>query len=95
MAILRFLSHKLGKYEGDNEDEAQLLDVYTDIINDWTVAWVNVTFLNSTEEEKTNYREKTCPQVFKTWESILSKTKGPFVLGEISHADFSLFYMLE
>ncbi|KAG2234555.1 glutathione S-transferase [Thamnidium elegans] len=94
--LLRFLSHKLGKYEGDNEDEFQLLDVYTDMANDWVGRWVKTVFGNPSEETVKTYREETAPQTFKTWDDILSDTKGPFLLGEkISYADFTLFHMLE
>lgn len=94
--VLRFLSHKLGKYEGDNEDEAQILDAYTDMMNDWIYKWVKTITGNPTEELLTTYREETCPDIFKTWDNILSDTKGPFLLGDkISYADFNLFHMLE
>ncbi|KAI9358706.1 glutathione S-transferase [Pilaira anomala] len=96
MPLLRVLSRKLGKYDGENEDEVHLLDAYTDMINDWGTKWGNAYFHNHTEENMKTYKEVTCPAIFKTWDAIISDSNGPFLLGErISYADFVLFHMLE
>ncbi|KAI9366620.1 glutathione S-transferase, partial [Pilaira anomala] len=96
MPLMRLLSRKLNLYNGENEDEVYMLDYYMDMINDWLHRWGYVTFINPTEEETKTYKEKTCPETFKTWENILSEKKGPFLFDErISYVDFVLFHMLE
>ncbi|KAI7890511.1 glutathione S-transferase [Mucor mucedo] len=93
---MRYLSKKLNKYEGSNDDETQLLDVYTDIVGDWTLKWSASSFGAFTEEASKNYKENIRPQFHNTFNDILSDTKGPFLLGEnISYADFALYHILE
>lgn len=94
--IMRFLSKKLGKYEGANDDEAQLLDSYTDVVMDWVGKWAGALFSNS-EETLKSYKEEYAPQAYKTWNDILSDvTSGPYLLGDkITYADFALYHALE
>lgn len=94
-SILRFLSYKLGRYTGSNEEEAQLADAYIDLIMDWTTKWTCVLFNRFSESELKVYKEKTHPQLYRTFNEILSD-KGPFLLGEsTSYGDFALYHMLE
>lgn len=96
MPIMRFLSRKLGQYEGQDDEENQILDAYTDMVNDWIQRWVKVTFNDPAEDLVKTYREETAPKTFKTWNDILADKNGPYILGErISYADFVLFHMLE
>lgn len=94
--LMRFISKKLGKYQGENDDEEQLLDSYTDIIMDWAGKWAGAIFGNN-EETLKSYRAEYVPQSHKTWDDILSDvTSGPYLLGDrISYADFALYHILE
>lgn len=94
--ILRFISQKLNKYGGSDEDETQLLDVYTDMIMDWTMQLSASNWGSFTEAATKTYKDATRPQLYKTFNDILSDTKGPFLLGEnISYADFAFYHILE
>lgn len=94
--ILKLLSRRLNKYGGSNDDEAQLLDVYTDMVCDWTLVWVAASFGLYNGSAVKNYQENTRVQFHKSFNDILSTTKGPFLLGEeISYADFALYHILE
>ncbi|CEG82505.1 hypothetical protein RMATCC62417_16568 [Rhizopus microsporus] len=92
---MRFLAKKLGKYLGENDDEEQLLDAYADFANDWTSRWATTLFRGSDEDKKV-YAETTFPQTLDTVEQMLSKSSGPYLLGErITYADFLIFHQLD
>ncbi|KAI9340952.1 hypothetical protein BD770DRAFT_330419 [Pilaira anomala] len=97
MPTARFLSRKLGKYDGANEDQVQLLEAHSDIINDWILRWVNVEFFNPTDTKLKTYKEEVGPEYAHIANKILSdSTEGPYILGEsISYVDFALFHILE
>ncbi|KAG2203404.1 hypothetical protein INT47_010102, partial [Mucor saturninus] len=95
-SILRFLSHKLNKYEGSNDDEVQLLDAYTDSIMDWSTRWMDSNFDFFNEKMIKKYNEEMSPQFHKTFDTALSNTPGPFLLGEaITYPDFALYHIME
>lgn len=94
--IMRFISRKLGKYEGRNDQENQLLDAYSDAIMDWAFRWAMASFGDVTEEQKQTYKDTHAANAYKSFEEILSDTEGPYLLGEnISYADFVLYHMME
>lgn len=94
--LLRFLSRKLNKYEGSNDDEVQLLDAYADILMDWSTKWACTTFGSFTEAAMKTYKEETGPKYYKTFNDILSDRPGPFLLGEtITYPDFILYHVME
>ncbi|KAI8638494.1 glutathione S-transferase [Parasitella parasitica] len=95
--VIRYICRKLGKYEGSNDEEKQLLDVYLDIVMDWASSWSSVSFGEGTPESKIKlYKETQAPNMYKVFEDILSNTEGPYLLGkEISYADFLLYHMME
>ncbi len=95
--IMRFLSKKLGKYEGQNDDENQLLDSYSDLLADWASIWIDATFFGSSEDSHKIHVAKVLPQNLSLWNDILSDTtSGPFLLGDrITYPDFFLYHMLE
>jgi glutathione S-transferase len=96
LPIMRFISHKLGKYEGRNDEENQLLDAYSDAIMDWAFRWAIASFNDPTEEQKQNYKDNVAANAYKLFEDVLSDTEGPYLLGEnISYADFVLYHMME
>lgn len=93
--IMRFICKKINKYQGDNEDEFQLIDAYSDRIVDWASFWGDALF-GGDEATVKRYKEKQVPQQHKTWNEILSDSKGPYLLGEtITYVDFILYHMLE
>ncbi|ORE11129.1 glutathione S-transferase [Rhizopus microsporus var. microsporus] len=92
---MRFLAKKLGKYLGENDDEEHLLDAYADFAGDWTSRWATTLFRGSDEDKKV-YAETTFPQTLDTVEQMLSKSSGPYLLGErITYADFLIFHQLD
>lgn len=92
--VMRFLSHKLGQYEGSNEKEVQLLDAYSDMIMDWAFRWAIGVF--GDEAQLKAYKETHAVNNYKNFEEILSDNEGPFLLGDkISYADFILYHMIE
>lgn len=96
LPLMRFISGKIGQYEGRNDEENQLLDVYSDAAMDWAFRWSIANFGNATEEQKQNYKDNDAVSAYKLFEEILSDTEGPYLLGEnISYADFVLYHMME
>ncbi|KAG2203403.1 hypothetical protein INT47_010101 [Mucor saturninus] len=94
--LLRFFSNKLNKYEGSNADEIQLLDAYADMIMDWSTKWAGTVFGSFTEAFSKTYKEEIGPTYYKSFNDILSDTKGPFLLGEtITYPDFALYHIME
>ncbi|KAL7314420.1 hypothetical protein PS15m_005991 [Mucor circinelloides] len=92
--VMRFLSHKLGQYEGSNEKEVQLLDAYSDMIMDWAFRWAIGVF--GDEAQLKAYKETHAVNNYKNFEEILSDNEGPYLLGDkISYADFILYHMIE
>ncbi|ORY49044.1 glutathione S-transferase [Rhizoclosmatium globosum] len=81
--ILRYLSKKLGKYGGSNDDEAFAIDQITDVYIDWRASWV--TTLGG---DKTAHAEKI-PRFYAAFEGFLAQSgKGPFLLGDqVSYAE--------
>lgn len=93
--IMRFISKKLNKYQGENDDEEQVLDAYSDKLMDWAARWGNALFL-ADETVLAKYKEEQVPQQHKAWDEILSDKSGPYLLGEkITYADFVLYHLLE
>ncbi|KAL0576430.1 hypothetical protein ABG067_008931, partial [Albugo candida] len=86
----------LGQYEGQNDDENQLLDAYTDLVLDWANKWATALF-SGNEELSKKHETEYVPQALNTWNDILSDvTSGPFILGDrITYADFALYHVLE
>ncbi|CEP19121.1 hypothetical protein [Parasitella parasitica] len=94
--IMRYISRKLGKYEGSNDKENQLLDAYSDIIMDWASRWAAALFSEDIPKATELYKGKQAPDAYKAFEEILSDTEGPYLLGkEISYADFLLYHIME
>lgn len=92
--VMRFLSHKLGQYEGSNEKEVQLLDAYSDMIMDWAFRWATGIF--GDEAQLKTYKETHAVNNYKNFEEILSDNEGPYLLGDkVSYADFILYHMIE
>ncbi|KAI8879274.1 glutathione S-transferase [Backusella circina FSU 941] len=94
--IMRYLSKQLGNYLGENDLENHLLDCWADIGMDWFLAWVDAHYLpTSNEETEKKYHSKDGrgPLYHKSFESILAKSSGPYVLGEkISYVDFIVYH---
>ncbi|RCI04010.1 hypothetical protein CU098_011149 [Rhizopus stolonifer] len=93
--IMRFISKKLDKYQGKDEDEAQLVDAYADTVTDDITRWAAANF-RGIEQLTQKYNEVDRPQAFETYERILGSKPGPYLLGEeVSYADFFLYHYLE
>jgi glutathione S-transferase len=93
---MRVLSKKLGKYEGRNEKENELLDVCSDMILDWGFKWAIALFFGK-DEDYAKHGKEELPKLYKSWNDILSDSpSGPYVLGDhISYVDFGLYHIIE
>ncbi|KAI9340210.1 putative glutathione S-transferase [Obelidium mucronatum] len=81
--ILRYVSKKLGKYGGSNDEEAYKLDQFSDVAIDWRFSFA--------KEKETH--PQAIPRFYNTFENLLA---GPFVLGEeFSYADAILYQALQ
>ncbi|RKP06246.1 hypothetical protein THASP1DRAFT_18704 [Thamnocephalis sphaerospora] len=89
--ILRLLSQRLGKYAGNNAEEAHLVDTFSDMANDWFGAWGRTVF-ESDEVHNKKYVDVLLPGYLDAAERFLSLNKqGPYLLGEeLSYGDFIL-----
>ncbi|KAI8062831.1 glutathione S-transferase [Gilbertella persicaria] len=93
--IMRFISKKLGKYQGKDEDEAQLVDAYADSLLDDIFRWVAASF-GGIEQLTKKYNNTDRPQSLQSYEQVLGGNQGPYLLGEeVSYADFLLYHYLE
>lgn len=91
---MKYISLKLGKYAGSNNEEFQLLDAYSDVISDWVAKWVSALF-SGDEALLKSYKKEYLPQQLELWNTILSDSISPYILGdEISYADFALYHIL-
>ncbi|KAL8283289.1 hypothetical protein RQP46_005699 [Phenoliferia psychrophenolica] len=100
--LLRYLSGKLGKYDGKTAEEKYFVDIICDLVIDWRTKFVDTAFV--TDKNGLNQNEDGHPfQNHKTFSMLkfikgvegqlaASPYGGPFVLGETcTYADFVLF----
>jgi glutathione S-transferase len=89
LPILRVLAHHLGKYCGNNEDEAYELDSFVDMLNDFSLAWARSHWGDAADKAKSINEHQ--PRYLAGVERSLARREGPYILGhEISYADFKL-----
>ncbi|RKP10762.1 hypothetical protein THASP1DRAFT_4322, partial [Thamnocephalis sphaerospora] len=91
LPILRYLSQRLGKYAGKTAEDAYLVDAFSDMVNDWSVAAFRYVF-GKDEDHNKRYPNELLPKYLDSAERFLSlNEQGPYLLGEgISYADFIL-----
>ncbi|KAI9253400.1 glutathione S-transferase [Phascolomyces articulosus] len=93
--ILRFLSKKLNKYRGSNDDEEQYVDACSDLADDFYFSYLKC-LLGPTEENLKEYSETQAPKHYSRFERIYGTNEGPFILGsEISYADFMVYHTID
>ncbi|KAI9495009.1 glutathione S-transferase [Zychaea mexicana] len=94
--ILRFVTKKLGKYRGSNDDEEQFVDACADFADDWYFAQLK-SMLNPTDKAlKEDYVTNHAPKHFARFERIYGHNQGPYILGsEISYADFMVYHTID
>ncbi|KAI9266999.1 glutathione S-transferase [Sporodiniella umbellata] len=93
--IMRFIAKKLGKYNGSNDDEEQVLDAHADTVMDWAYRWASAVFGKSEEALKT-YEQTHRINSHAAIETILASSNGPYVLGEkITYVDFLIYHMTD
>jgi glutathione S-transferase len=86
--ILRFLSRKLGKYDGKTDDEIQFVDALADAINDWYTKWGTAIYggqerhVDGRESFIDTYNNETFPASLKDFDAVLAKSNGPYLIGE-------------
>ncbi|KAF4458133.1 Glutathione S-transferase P 10 [Fusarium austroafricanum] len=91
IAILRYLTRDLGKYDGQTNEDKYLVDAVADIYIDWRAKWVaNLT------KPSDDYKEKFLPKYYDLMAQYYSDREGPYLLGnEISYADFAVFQSID
>ncbi|KAG0738904.1 hypothetical protein G6F65_005311 [Rhizopus arrhizus] len=95
LPAMRVIAKKLGKYNGENEEEEYLLDAYSDSMNDWMTKWGTALFVGNEETLKT-YKETHRVNAHKMLNRMFSLNKGPYVLGEkITYIDFFIYHILD
>ncbi|KAI9340212.1 putative glutathione S-transferase [Obelidium mucronatum] len=83
LPILRYLSKKIGKYGGANDEEAFKVDQVSDVYVDWRFSWA----------KDAAGHPAAIPRFYSTIEKLLGS--GPFVLGnELSYADIAVYQLL-
>ncbi|XP_052471482.1 glutathione S-transferase P [Carassius gibelio] len=91
-AMLRHVGRKHGAY-GKNDCEASLIDMMNDAVEDLRLKYIKLIY-----QEYDTGKEAYCkdlPKHLKPFESILSKNKSGFLVGDqISFADYNLFDLL-
>ncbi|XP_042626621.1 glutathione S-transferase P [Cyprinus carpio] len=91
-AMLRHLGRKHGAY-GKNDCEASLIDMMNDAVEDLRLKYIKLIY-----QEYETGKEAYCkdlPNHLKPFESVLSKSKSGFLVGDqISFADYNLFDLL-
>ncbi|KAI8331699.1 class gamma glutathione S-transferase [Chlamydoabsidia padenii] len=93
---LRYLSKRLGKYRGANDEEEYLLDVVSDIFRDHFGSYGPL-FKSTDKEKLQEHFEKDTIKYLAAYDTIYAQNKtGPYVLGEnISYADFLVYHMID
>jgi glutaredoxin len=82
VATMRYVSKQLGKYLGDNDLENQHLDMLSDICMEWYSAWAYPHYIVKTEEAEMAYQNKAGKMYHDTFEKVVAKSDGPYVLGD-------------
>ncbi|ORZ09520.1 class gamma glutathione S-transferase [Absidia repens] len=93
---MRYLSKKLGKYGGKNEEEEYTLDAIADCTHDYWRAILPVFF--ATDEAILNeHMEKTTLKYLDIFErAFAADPSGPYILGlELSYADILVYHVLD
>ncbi|CEG80253.1 hypothetical protein RMATCC62417_14615 [Rhizopus microsporus] len=94
--IMRYISAKLGnKYHSSTDEESYLLDVVSDMTNDWFES-IKKLYLGN-EEEKTRHIEVITPNWLKKFDNYYSCYQdGPYLLGnKITYPDFLVYHLLD
>ncbi|KAI9258866.1 class gamma glutathione S-transferase 2 [Phascolomyces articulosus] len=93
--LLRYLSKKLGKYQGADDEKEHLVDTSADFCLDWRRD-TNKAFFNPNDASiKKNYIEKDIPKHYGRFDRVYGLNEGPYILGqEISYADFMVYHNL-
>ncbi|RKP27085.1 glutathione S-transferase [Syncephalis pseudoplumigaleata] len=95
LPILRVLVRHLGKYGGNDEDEAYEIDSFADLVADYHSAWSRAHWSDD-DSIKTYYRDESRPRLLAGIDRFLARRKGgPYLLGDTpSYADFMLLAVL-
>jgi hypothetical protein len=81
--IMRYISKQIGKYLADNDMDNQYLDSLADICMDWYMLWVDAHYVpGSSPETESKFHIERSPFFHTSFENVLSKSSGPYVLGE-------------
>ncbi|KAI8881141.1 glutathione S-transferase [Backusella circina FSU 941] len=92
--ILRYLSAKLGKYNGSNDEERYRVDVAVDAAEDWFHSFKNG--LVGGEEGEKKHLETELPNWLSIFEGYYGETEGSYLLGEnITYADMLVYHMID
>ncbi|ORZ10085.1 class gamma glutathione S-transferase 2 [Absidia repens] len=92
---MRFLSKKLGKYTGDNDEEEYRLDAVADIVRDHFGSYIEL-FVSTDQEKLKEHFENDTKKYLAAYNNIYGENDGAYILGdEISYADFLVYHILD
>ncbi|ORZ17708.1 class gamma glutathione S-transferase [Absidia repens] len=92
---MRFLSKKLGKYAGANDEEEYRLDTVADIVRDHFGSYGPL-FRSTDQEKLKEHFEKDTKKYLAAYNNIYGEKDGAYILGdEISYADFLVYHMID
>jgi hypothetical protein len=81
--IMRYISKQIGKYLADNDVDNQYLDSLADICMDWYMLWVDAHYVpGSSPEAENKFHTERAPFFHTSFENVLAKSSGPYILGE-------------
>ncbi|KAI8881160.1 class gamma glutathione S-transferase [Backusella circina FSU 941] len=92
--VLRYLSTKLGKYNGSNAEEIQYIDTIVDGVEDWFIS-LKTAFFGTKEQQKV-HQETELPNWLSIFEKYYGDNEGPYALGqEITYADIMVYHIID
>ncbi|KAL7943869.1 hypothetical protein V8C42DRAFT_91766 [Trichoderma barbatum] len=92
LSILRYLSRRVGAYDGETNYEKYLVDAVADIYNDWRTGWVAQLTAKASDYQATHV--KKFQDLFTNFYS--RDASGPYLLGnKPTYVDFAVFQALD
>ncbi|KAI8147291.1 class gamma glutathione S-transferase [Fennellomyces sp. T-0311] len=93
--ILRFLSKKLGKYHGTNDDDEHYIDMAADFSKDWHITSLKALF-SQDQAVKETFVNVDEPKHYERFERVYGLRGGPYLMGdEITYADFLVYHNID
>ncbi|ORX58126.1 class gamma glutathione S-transferase 2 [Hesseltinella vesiculosa] len=95
LPTMRYLSCKLGKYGGSDDEQRHYLDTLADTCSDWFHSYRQF-FRGGEEEALKKHVEEDTKKFLGIFENVYGVNDGPFILGsEISYVDFLVYHNMD